>query len=101
MPWINRDIVCLLRNTDHDVTVLLEQVNAILPFNSILSPAFRRQIQPYLGTKTAHFIHELHNFARSPYDMIGYDRHVQYLPQPTEEIVVDISTTASSTDDDD
>jgi hypothetical protein len=28
--------------------------------------------------KTQHFVHELLNFMRSPYDMIGFDEAVQY-----------------------
>ncbi|XP_054738053.1 E3 ubiquitin-protein ligase Topors [Anastrepha obliqua] len=96
MPWINRDIVCLLRNTEHDVSTLLERINESLLQTNILSPAFRRRLQPFLGAKTSHFIHELNNFARSPYDMIGYDRAVHYLPQAPEEIVIEFSSSASS-----
>ncbi|CAD7013906.1 unnamed protein product [Ceratitis capitata] len=96
MPWINRDIVCLLQNTEHDVSLLLERINESLLQTNILSPAFRRRLQPYLGTKTSHFIHELNNFARSPYDMIGYDRAVHYLPQAPEEIVIEFSSSGSS-----
>ncbi|XP_067629985.1 E3 ubiquitin-protein ligase Topors [Eurosta solidaginis] len=99
MPWINRDIVCLLRNTEHDVSSLLERINESLLQTNILSPAFRRRLQPFLGAKTSHFIHELNNFARSPYDMIGYDRAVHYLPQAPEEIVIEFSSSASSEDE--
>ncbi|KAI8117442.1 E3 ubiquitin-protein ligase Topors [Lucilia cuprina] len=99
MPWINRDIVCLLRQTQHDVTTVLESINSALTIMNILSPAFRRRLQPYLGTKTAHFIHELNNFARSPYDMIGYDRAVQYSPQSnSEEIIIEFTSSDESTD---
>ncbi|XP_065367425.1 E3 ubiquitin-protein ligase Topors isoform X2 [Calliphora vicina] len=99
MPWINRDIVCLLRLTQHDVTTVLESINSSLTLMNILSPAFRRRLQPFLGTKTAHFIHELNNFARSPYDMIGYDRAVQYSPQSNnEEIVIEFTTSDESSD---
>ncbi|KAM7342173.1 topoisomerase I-interacting protein isoform 2-T2 [Cochliomyia hominivorax] len=99
MPWINRDIVCLLRQTQHDVTTVLESINSALTLMNILSPAFRRRLQPYLGTKTAHFIHELNNFARSPYDMIGYDRAVQYsLQSNEEEIVIEFTSSDDSSD---
>ncbi|TMW42532.1 hypothetical protein DOY81_012386, partial [Sarcophaga bullata] len=98
IPWINRDIVCLLRQTEHDVTTVLESINSALTLMNILSPAFRRRLQPYLGNKTAHFIHELNNFARSPYDMIGYDRAVQYSSQTNEEIVIEFTSSDESTD---
>ncbi|XP_055917437.1 E3 ubiquitin-protein ligase Topors-like [Eupeodes corollae] len=99
IQWINRDIVCLLRNTDHDVNSVMEQINTWLINCNILSPEFRRRLQPFLGTKTAHFIHELHNFARSPYDMIGYDRVVQYSSNSAEEIVIEFSSTSSAGSD--
>lgn len=99
MPWINRDIVCLLRNTQHNVSSVLESINDALLLMNILSPAFRRRLNPFLGDKTVHFIHELHNFARSPYDMIGYDRAVQYAPQSNDEIVIEFSSSDEVTDD--
>ncbi|XP_055838519.1 E3 ubiquitin-protein ligase Topors-like [Episyrphus balteatus] len=99
IQWINRDIVCLLRNTDHDVNSVMEQINTWLLTVNILSPEFRRRLQPFLGTKTAHFIHELNNFARSPYDMIGYDRVVQYSSNSAEEIVIEFSSTSSAGSD--
>uniref|UniRef100_A0A1A9WA32 E3 ubiquitin-protein ligase Topors n=1 Tax=Glossina brevipalpis TaxID=37001 RepID=A0A1A9WA32_9MUSC len=84
MPFIRRDIHCLL-----DVTAsnAFESIAEALTVMNILSPAFRRRVQPFLGSKTAHFVHELSNFARSPYDMIGYDRAVRYSIQIQEEIV--------------
>ncbi|XP_037945643.1 E3 ubiquitin-protein ligase Topors-like isoform X2 [Teleopsis dalmanni] len=100
MPWINRDIVCLLRNTDQNVTTVLESISETLTRFDIISVAFRRRVHSYLGEKTAHFIHELSTFARSPYDMIGYDRVVQYAPQVTEELVVEFSSTSESSEDD-
>ncbi|XP_050544206.1 E3 ubiquitin-protein ligase Topors-like [Daktulosphaira vitifoliae] len=39
-------------------------------------------LRPFLGEYTAHFCHELHNYASSPYDMIGYDRNVRYNSRP-------------------
>lgn len=39
-------------------------------------------LRPYIGNYTTHFIHELYNYARSPYDLIGYDRNVQYSMRP-------------------
>lgn len=35
-------------------------------------------MEPYFRENTVHFIHELYNFARSPYDLYGYDNNVQY-----------------------
>uniref|UniRef100_A0A1B0B6G0 E3 ubiquitin-protein ligase Topors n=1 Tax=Glossina palpalis gambiensis TaxID=67801 RepID=A0A1B0B6G0_9MUSC len=96
MPFIRRDIHCLL-----DVTAsnAFDSIAEALTVMNILSPAFRRRVQPFLGAKTAHFIHELNNFARSPYDMIGYDRAVRYSIQIQEEII-EYSVSESSDGDD-
>lgn len=49
-----------------------------LPRWHIQSRSFKQLLSPYLNTKTNHFIHEFYNFMRSPFDMIGYDRHIVY-----------------------
>ncbi|KAH8270898.1 hypothetical protein KR018_011719, partial [Drosophila ironensis] len=90
MPWIHRDIVCLLRNAAHSVNTVMHLINSILPMTNILGPTFRRRLTPYLGDRTSHFIHELFNFARSPFDMIGYDHVVQYSSRVAEEVEVDL-----------
>jgi len=74
-------------------------LDLIQRFN-IQSPEFHEQMVPYTGTRTTHFQHELHNFARSTYDMIGYDRHAMYTAaEPVETYVVSSDTTSSSSDD--
>ncbi|KAH8252444.1 hypothetical protein KR032_000006 [Drosophila birchii] len=90
MPWIQRDIVCLLRNAAHSVGTVMQLMHDILPMTNILGPTFRRRLSPYLGDRTSHFIHELFNFARSPFDMIGYDHVVQYSARVAEEVEVDL-----------
>lgn len=90
MPWIQRDIICLLRNAAHSVSTVMQLMNDILPMTNILGPTFRRRLTPYLGDRTSHFIHELFNFARSPFDMIGYDHVVQYSARVAEEVEVDL-----------
>ncbi|XP_016975394.1 E3 ubiquitin-protein ligase Topors [Drosophila rhopaloa] len=90
MPWIHRDIVCLLRNAAHSVSTVVQLMHDILPMTNILGPTFRRRLSPFLGERTSHFIHELFNFARSPFDMIGYDHVVQYSSRVAEEVEVDL-----------
>uniref|UniRef100_A0A2S2NC52 RING-type E3 ubiquitin transferase n=1 Tax=Schizaphis graminum TaxID=13262 RepID=A0A2S2NC52_SCHGA len=36
-------------------------------------------LRPFLFRQAPHFCHELYNFANSPYDIVGYDRNVQYI----------------------
>lgn len=90
MPWINRDIVCLLRNAPHSVSDVMQMMHDILPMINIPTRTFRRRLSPFLGERTNHFIHELFNFARSPFDMVGYDRVVQYSTRVAEEVEVDL-----------
>ena len=42
----------------------------------IASPELKDLLRPYLGTRTDHFQHKLHNFARRPFDLTGYNRNV-------------------------
>lgn len=63
--------------------------------------ACRRYFQGLLRERTMHFLHEFLNYARSPYDMIGYDRSVEYTPRfliQHEPQVVDVSS-SSDTDE--
>lgn len=50
----------------------------ILITHDITSVEFRRVMEPYFREHTVHFVHEFYNFARSPYDLYGYDNNVQY-----------------------
>ena len=39
---------------------------------------FSSMLRPIFNYHTLHFCHELHNFANSPYNVMDYDRNVQY-----------------------
>ena len=39
---------------------------------------FPEHLQPFLATRTSHFLHELVSFARSPLNMAAYDHSVRY-----------------------
>lgn len=90
MPWINRDVVCLLRNAPQFVSDVMRLMHEILPMINIPTRQFRRRLSPFLGERTNHFIHELFNFARSPFDMIGYDRVVQYTTHVAEVVELNL-----------
>uniref|UniRef100_A0A336LHR4 E3 ubiquitin-protein ligase Topors n=1 Tax=Culicoides sonorensis TaxID=179676 RepID=A0A336LHR4_CULSO len=80
MPWINRELVVLLRGNPFQIQVVMNYLPELLTQHDMQADQFRSYFQSFLGQRTDHFIHELLNFARSPYDMIGYDRHVRYAP---------------------
>ena len=47
----------------------------------IQGPEMRDNLLPYLGIRTEHFQHEFYNFARSTFDLVGYDRNAEYQPR--------------------
>ncbi|KAF5301349.1 hypothetical protein FQA39_LY10747 [Lamprigera yunnana] len=78
VPWLNRELNALLRENTQQVMHLVDVIMECLTRWHIRSRSFKRMLENYLSNKTQHFIHEFYNFMRSPYDMIGYDRHVMY-----------------------
>ena len=91
MPWLNRELLVLLELSGqqgrqaHLIQHMVDWVK-LYPINS---PELRDLLLPYLGTRTDHFQHELYNFARTPFDLSGYDRNVTYSTRasPHTEVV--------------
>lgn len=98
VPWISREILALTNNISYRAEFLIAMIHEMLTQHDITSPQFHDAVEPHLLDRTRHFIHELNTFARSPYDMYGYDRYVRY-SAPVEESVV-ISTEESSDGED-
>lgn len=81
MPWLNRELISLaLASTQFTIGQLLRAIDNLIQQHDMTSRQFRRRVHDYVPENTEHFIHELVNFARSPYDMVGYDRNVMYQP---------------------
>ncbi|XP_008195988.1 E3 ubiquitin-protein ligase Topors isoform X2 [Tribolium castaneum] len=78
VPWLNRELNALLYENTQQVMHLVDIIMDHLLRHHICSYMFRSLLYDYLGNKTDHFIHEFYNFMRSPFDMVGYDRHVIY-----------------------
>lgn len=97
LPWINREILMIVRR--HQVHHVMTMIEEFLTNFDITSRAFRTRIKVFLNRYTAHFIHELTNFARSQYDMVGYDRYVQYYP--VFEDLIDVADDSNDDSDDD
>ena len=86
----------------HQVPYVLQLILDLIQRFNIQSPEFYEQMMPYTGTRTNHFQHEFYNFARSTYDMIGYDRNAMYSDvQPVETYVVSSDSSSSSSDEND
>ncbi|XP_033336680.2 uncharacterized protein LOC117226462 [Megalopta genalis] len=97
IPWLNRELQALLNNnTQHCAYVLRIILEALIQYD-IRSPEFRDLVHPYFGTFTDHFVHELLNYARTNFDLVGYDQSVIYLPQGiSNEYVPNIDSPTSS-----
>lgn len=82
---MNRELVTLLPTSSAlDIQLILDHAHNMLSTHSITSAEFRNHFQACLGRNAAQFIHELLNFARSPYDLSGYDNAVQFQEFPPE-----------------
>lgn len=99
MPWLNRELISLVRNANQSAGTLLGTLDGLIRSHDITSRTFRRRVHIFILQYTDHFIHELTNFARSPYDMIGYDRNVMYAPMFDDE-VINIAAQSSSDEND-
>ena len=96
VPWLNRELNALMEAQAHQVPYVLQLILDLIQRFNIQSPEFHEQIVPYTGTRTNHFQHEFYNYARSTYDMIGYDRHAMYsAAQPVETYVVSSESSSS------
>ncbi|XP_016957987.1 E3 ubiquitin-protein ligase Topors [Drosophila biarmipes] len=79
MNWVNRDASVLLKSNKTDVFLVYEVILSLLTRVSIKSLEFGSAVVNYFGVKTHQFIHELMNFARSPYDdIISYECNTMY-----------------------
>jgi E3 ubiquitin-protein ligase Topors len=97
MPWINRELVALFRDNRIQIDLVLNFFPELLTRHDITSPEFRNHMAYWDNERTDHFIHELLNYARSPFDMIGYDRNVRYSPRfNTSNSDVQVVTLSSS-----
>ncbi|CAH1114586.1 unnamed protein product [Psylliodes chrysocephalus] len=100
VPWLNRELNAILYENTQLVMRLVDIIMDHLLHRHICSRAFRNLLFEYLDNKTDHFIHEFFNFMRSPFDMVGYDRHVIYSDRPQSPHVVSVPDDISESGND-
>lgn len=73
-------VLALLENAPGmlDTEQITNLIMRAVVHHNIRDPEMIELLRPYLRLYVDHFCHELYNYANSPYDMIGYDRNVQY-----------------------
>lgn len=82
-PWLHRELVCVCVESVHPISFITQSIQQLLKTHDMISDEFKSNIRSLIpfSNNVDHFIHELTNFARSPFDMVGYDRYVTYLPR--------------------
>ncbi|KAM8712737.1 hypothetical protein ACLKA7_013123 [Drosophila subpalustris] len=79
LDFANRDLSVLIRHSEMELMNVFEVVQDLLLEVKLKSAEFKDALTPYLATATHQFVHELINFACSPYDdLISYDCNVKY-----------------------
>lgn len=96
IPWLNRELLCLCSGGSTSINVLLQTIETLIQTHDMTSREFRRRVRSIVPSHTNHFVHELVNFARSPFDMIGYDRNVIYSPIFVDDPVFVVSSSDES-----
>lgn len=97
LPWLQRELTCLADNQapTQPITYSVQRIQTLIQTYDMTTYEFQCRVRVLVPNNTDHFIHELINFARSPYDTIGYDQNVRYLPR-FESTTPDIVTLSSS-----
>ncbi|XP_026476516.1 E3 ubiquitin-protein ligase Topors-like [Ctenocephalides felis] len=90
--WLYRELNVLFSHQT-DISHVKSVVLDLISLYDIDSSAFRMAIWPYFTNFTDHFTHEFYVFARSPYNMVGYDQRVSYV---TKECIDENARTISS-----
>lgn len=81
VPWLNRELNVVMERHPQQIAHVLQLILDNIQEHEIESQEFHDVILPYCGANTDHFQHEFHHFARSSYDMVGYDRNARYSEQ--------------------
>ena len=111
VPWLNRELNVVLINGSQHSSYVIQLIIDTLQRHEIASPEFLELLQPYMGSRTGHFQHEFYHYARSVYDMVGFDRHAIYTERREQTAapattanratVVVITSSEENADDDD
>lgn len=80
VPWLNRELQVLLNNNRPHIAYVMGIITDTLTQCDIRSDEFRNTVRQYFGIHTDHFVHELSNYARTNFDLVGYDQAVSYIP---------------------
>eukprot|EP00095_Tigriopus_kingsejongensis_P002332 snap_masked-scaffold347_size200506-processed-gene-1.2 protein:Tk02332 transcript:snap_masked-scaffold347_size200506-processed-gene-1.2-mRNA-1 annotation:"ubiquitin-protein e3" len=81
VPWLNRELNVVMEEQRTRTAHVLQLIVDLIQEHEIQSREFHQALRPFAGAYTEHFQHEFYHFARSYYDMVGYDRNAIYTEQ--------------------
>ena len=99
VPWLNRELNVLLHNNESQVQFVLELILDLIKRFSIQSEEFHQHISPFMRRHTEHFVHEFYMFARSPSDIVNFDRNAIYQEPTGDQAVHTVFDSSSSSSD--
>lgn len=86
VPWLKRELTVLYGSHGSLVNIVQHIVMSQITRYDMDDGAIREELRPFLLGRTEHFLHEFISFAKSPFDMKGYDRVAVYdCPAPSNE----------------
>ncbi|KAJ8382994.1 hypothetical protein SKAU_G00037720 [Synaphobranchus kaupii] len=86
VPWLKRELTVLYGTHGSLVNIVQHIVMSRITRYDMDDQAIQDELQPFLLTRTDHFLHEFISFARSPFNMEAYDQHAVYdCPAPSYE----------------
>lgn len=77
VPWLNRELNVLMSTNPVQVPFVINFILVLVQRCEIHSQEFRDQLVPYVGNRASHFQHEFRHYARSTFDLVGYDRNAR------------------------
>lgn len=86
VPWLKRELTVLYGSHGSLVNIVQHIVMSQITRYDMDDGAIQEELRPFLLGRTEHFLHEFSSFAKSPFDMKGYDRVAVYdCPAPSNE----------------
>ncbi|XP_049616622.1 E3 ubiquitin-protein ligase Topors [Syngnathus scovelli] len=84
-PWLRRELTVLFGAREPVMSIVQRVITARMTHLGLEDTAsVEQELQPYFLGQTAHFVHELVCFARSPLSLDEYDLHAAYHPTPAD-----------------
>ncbi|XP_075443907.1 uncharacterized protein LOC142487815 [Ascaphus truei] len=78
LPWLKRELTVLFGINGSLPTIVQHIIISNVTQYDMGSQAFVEDLRPFLQHHTDHFLHELINFARCPYNVEAYDQNANY-----------------------